>query len=180
MQPQPYLLTLLTLFAVLTPQHGVSASLNPAEISSKNETKIVQADVLVKASSRQDKRVAQARRDDSGKAEALFAIAFELISLGKIDQALQVAQTIPDESSKDIVLSEIASKLAASGKIDQALQVAQQIQEESTKDVALSGIASKLAASGKINQALQLAQKIKDEYSTSEPLSRIVGHSLLS
>jgi hypothetical protein len=51
MQPQPYLLTLITLFAVLTPQHGVSASLNPAELSTRDESKIVQADVLVEASS---------------------------------------------------------------------------------------------------------------------------------
>ena len=78
MRTQAYLLAPLILFAVLTPQHGVSATLNPAELSSRNETKIVQADVLVEASSGQGERVAQARGDDSGKAEALSAIAFGL------------------------------------------------------------------------------------------------------
>ena len=53
MRTQAYLLAPIILFAVLTPQHGVSATLNPAELSSRNETKIVQADVLVEASSGQ-------------------------------------------------------------------------------------------------------------------------------
>lgn len=56
MRTQPYLLALITLFAVLTPQSGVSASLNLAELSSRNETKIVQADVLAEDSSGQDEQ----------------------------------------------------------------------------------------------------------------------------
>ncbi len=95
MRTQPYLLTLLTLFAALTTQHGVSATLNPAELSSRNETKIVQADVLVSASSRQAERVAQAEEEESGKAEALSAIASGLVSLGKIDFHIRALGCIP-------------------------------------------------------------------------------------
>jgi hypothetical protein len=85
MRTQAYLLTALALLAILTPQHGVSATLNPAELSSRNETKIVQADVLVEASSGQGERVAQGRGDEFGKAEALPTIAFWLALSGKID-----------------------------------------------------------------------------------------------
>jgi hypothetical protein len=81
MQPQHYLLTLMTLFALLTPRHGVSAALNSPELSSRGETKIVQAASLFlaeksaeDASSGQGELVAQARGDDSGKAEALSTI----------------------------------------------------------------------------------------------------------
>ncbi|MBD1839514.1 hypothetical protein H6F78_00275 [Coleofasciculus sp. FACHB-64] len=65
MRTQPYLLTLLALFTGLTPQHGVSATFSPTELLSRNEIKIVQANILVAASSRQGK-VVQAREDESG------------------------------------------------------------------------------------------------------------------
>ena len=151
MRTQAYLLTAIALFTVLTPQHEVSATLKPAELSSRDKTKIVQADVLVEASSGQGELVAQARRNEFGKAEALSTITFGLADAGKIDQALQVAKEIKEESSKDSLLSGITSELADAGKIDFALQVIKEIKNDSSKDSALSSIVRQLISSEKID-----------------------------
>jgi tetratricopeptide (TPR) repeat protein len=167
MRIQAYLLA-ITLLAVLTPQHGVSATLNLAELSSRNETKIVQADILVEASSGQGELVAQARGDEFGKAEALSTITLALAGAGKIDQALQVIKEIKKEinnkARENRVLSEIAFRLALSGKINQALQLAQEIKDEFSNAEALSNIASALGSSGNFNQAIQIAQTAKNKY----------------
>jgi len=109
MQPQPYYLALITLFALLAACPSVSATLNPPQRPIRGETKILPAYFLLQASSRQNEQVAQGRGDESGKVEALSVSASGLVSLGKIDQALKIAQTILDESSKPESLTQDGS-----------------------------------------------------------------------
>ncbi len=79
---QNCLLRLVTLSALLIISFPVEgAIINPPELRSRSETKILQAPYLFKAkklakdaSSGQGELVAQARGDDSGKAEALSTI----------------------------------------------------------------------------------------------------------
>jgi hypothetical protein len=56
--------------------------------------------------------------------------AYGLVSLGKIDQALQLTRTLPDEFSRASLLRGIVFELTPLGKFDQALEVAKQIKSE--------------------------------------------------
>jgi tetratricopeptide (TPR) repeat protein len=81
-------------------------------------------------------------KDKSTK--ALMGLAFELLELGKIEDALKIAEYISDVSNRAKVEAEIALKLAERGEVARAMEIIENILDEDVKTWATSRLASKL------------------------------------
>jgi tetratricopeptide (TPR) repeat protein len=93
-----------------------------------------------------------------------------LVTEGKLDEALQVAQKIKDVSQKNEALRRIASAYQEAGQLDRAFEVAKSITDLpksddassddniSLRDNALSEIAQAYVKAGKLDNALQVAE----------------------
>jgi tetratricopeptide (TPR) repeat protein len=93
-----------------------------------------------------------------------------LVSKGKLDEALKVAQEIKDVSRKNEALHQIASAYKEAGQLDQALEVAKSITELphsddtsaddpiSLRDNVFSEIAAAYVKAGQVDKALQIEE----------------------
>ena len=104
---------------------------------------------------------------------SLAAPVSDLVSAGKLDQALQVAQKIRDVSLKNEALRSIASAYKSTGQLNQAFQVAKSMIEPSQsnnislRDNTLSEIVQAYAQAGQLEQALQVAEIMGEEFKFS-------------
>ncbi len=76
--------------------------------------------------------------------KALMRLAFDLLEIGKIDDAVKIASYIPDVSNKSKVEAEIAIKLAERGDIQRAMEILDNLLDEDVKTWAMSRLANKL------------------------------------
>ncbi|MBP1912431.1 hypothetical protein [Thermococcus stetteri] len=81
-------------------------------------------------------------QDESTK--TLMSLAFDLLELGKIDDALKIAEYISDISNRAKVEAEVALKLAERGEIARAMGIIDNILDEDVKTWATSRLANKL------------------------------------
>ncbi|MDK2914659.1 MAG: hypothetical protein PWQ79_1574 [Thermococcaceae archaeon] len=80
----------------------------------------------------------------SESTKALMSLAFELMNLGKIDDAKRIASFIRDPSNRSKMEAEIALKLAKEGKISEAMEIINNIIDEDVRTWATSRLASQL------------------------------------
>ena len=124
MQPQNYILALITFPALLISHPLLAVPLNSPASSALFDNPIISLGLLGKmppplpiGSSNEADRKDLELRDRS----------LQLAASGQVSQALQVAQTIENEIWKVSAMRGIAVELATSGQVSQALQVAQGI-----------------------------------------------------
>lgn len=76
--------------------------------------------------------------------KALMSLAFELIALNRLDDALQIANFIHDISNRSKVQAEIAIVLAKQRKVSEALAIIEKIVDTDVKTWATSRLAAEL------------------------------------
>ncbi|WP_054841559.1 hypothetical protein [Thermococcus peptonophilus] len=81
-------------------------------------------------------------QDESTK--TLMGLAFDLLELEKIEDALKIAEYISDLSNRAKVEAEVALKLAEKGEIARAMKIIENILDEDVKTWATSRLANKL------------------------------------
>ena len=73
-----------------------------------------------------------------------MGLAFELMEMGKLDDALEVAKHITNLSNRSKVEAEIALRLAREGKLERAMRIIDGILDEDVKTWATSRLAGEL------------------------------------
>lgn len=92
-------------------------------------------------------RAVEAAMNVTGQNEStktLMGLAFDLLELGKVDDALKIAEYISDLSNRAKVEAEVALKLAEKGEIGRAMEIIENILDEDVKTWATSRLANKL------------------------------------
>lgn len=82
--------------------------------------------------------------DGDDRTKALMGLAFELMEMGKLDDALEVAKHITNLSNRSKVEAEIALRLAREGKLERAMRIIDGILDEDVKTWATSRLAGEL------------------------------------
>ncbi|MCD6558698.1 hypothetical protein DRN43_05375 [Thermococci archaeon] len=83
--------------------------------------------------------------DTDAKIRALMSLAFELINLGKFEDALKLGELIPDVSNRSKIKAEAALKIAERGDIPRALNLINDILDEDVKTWATSMLVNKMS-----------------------------------
>jgi serine/threonine protein kinase len=155
------------------------------------DTALVYSSLNYVASGQYEKAITATQTITNGyfKVNALVAIAHELTTAGKAEQAAQLlsqavklTETIKPEYGKAQALLAIAGELAADPQYDQALKPAKSRKNDSDKAKTLTAIANELADAGKVeqaalllSQALKVAQTLKPAYDKERLLVSIVN-----
>lgn len=82
--------------------------------------------------------------DEEARGKALMSLAFELMNLGKFEDALMVGNLIPDVSGQSKVKAEVALKLAEKGDVPGALKLINDILDEDVKTWAMAMLSNKM------------------------------------
>ncbi|WP_048148866.1 hypothetical protein [Palaeococcus ferrophilus] len=82
--------------------------------------------------------------DEEAREKALMSLAFELMNLGKFEDALMVGNIIPDVSGQSKVKAEVALKLAENGDLSRALELINDILDEDVKTWAMAMLSNKM------------------------------------
>lgn len=82
--------------------------------------------------------------DEEAREKALMSLAFELMNLGKFEDALMVGNIIPDVSGQSKIKAEVALKLAENGDLPRALELINDILDEDVKTWAMAMLSNKM------------------------------------
>lgn len=93
--------------------------------------------------------------------QSLARIAVALVTVGKVDRALEIAQSINNDTTKQQAIANIASQLALMGQIERAFQIANLVNAVGFKQEALNKIAAKYLELGQLEQALQVTKLLR-------------------
>ncbi|HAX79899.1 MAG TPA: hypothetical protein DCY88_29710 [Cyanobacteria bacterium UBA11372] len=92
--------------------------------------------------------------------QSISRIAVALVTVGKVDQALQIAQSIKNDTTKEQAIANIASQLSEMGQMERAFQIANAVNSVGFKQEALNKIAAKYLELGQLEQASQVTKLI--------------------
>lgn len=82
--------------------------------------------------------------NEEAREKALMSLAFELMNLGKFEDALMVGDIIPNVSGQSKVKAEVALKLAERGAVPRALELINDIMDEDVKTWAMAMLSNKM------------------------------------
>ena len=112
--------------------------------------------------------------DNNGATQSISRMAVALVTVGRVEQALQMARSLKDDSDKQSTLADIAAQLAEVGEVERALQLANTVTGvPGSKQDALKKIASKYIELQQPARALQVAKTLDTDV-RDELLARIV------
>lgn len=88
-------------------------------------------------------------------------IAVALVTVDKVDLALQIAKSIKNDTTQEQAIANIASQLSEMGQVQRGLQIANTINSVGFKQEALSKIAAKYIELGQLELGLQVTKLIE-------------------
>lgn len=101
--------------------------------------------------------------DNSEANQSISRIALALLTVGKVDQALQIVQSIKNDTTKEEAMAKIASKLSEMGQVERGFQIAKTINLAGIKQEALYKIGLKYIELGQLERGLEVTKLMPED-----------------